>query len=156
MKYAINTEVTYDNAPATVLGYAKGWYTVLDEQDEKHKARAAELTPVNERTMCGQLKKARAGYQRVKNYAGESSLDCGDSTAQLLRGLEPHETMVLADKLYAEEVGYHSTRWSHLNAGQQRMCAGNRIRTGLKKEAFTPDNLSSAYKELDLSARGQE
>lgn len=158
MSYPINAEVSYNDQTVIVLDYAKGWYTVLDGENDKHKCRAAALSELvdDERTINTQMKKARAKYVKAKNYAGESTMDCGDNIAELLRGLEPHEVCLLADSLYNEPEGYHGERYSKLNAGQQRMNSGNRIRGGLKKELFTPDDVSKAYSELGLEARGQE
>jgi hypothetical protein len=160
MLYAIDAEVIYNDLPAVVLAYAKGWYTVQDEDGASHKCRGKELSPAegdeDERTMKGQLKKARAKYVPITNYSGERSMDCGDPLAQLMRGLEPHEVCLLADTVLGEEAGHHSTRYGHLNAGQQRMNSGNRIRGALKKETITTDDVSAAYDKLGLVARGQE
>jgi hypothetical protein len=161
MKFEVGNEVVYKDQPATVTGVSRGWYTVDCDDGLLRKVRTAELSLApdssdDERDMKTQMAKARQKYVKVKNYAGERSMDNGDSLAQLMRGLEPSEVCSLADTLFEEEVGHHHTRYGHLNPGQQRMNSGNRIRSGVKRELFTVDRVSAAFKELGLYTRGQD
>ena len=150
MNYEVNTQANYNGETVTILKINKGWITVQISDDETKQLRANALSPVGERTMKDQLAKARKKYVKTKTYGGEASADCGDPVAQLLRGMEPIHVCSLADKLYEEEIGFHETKYSHLNPGQVRMCSGNRIRGGVKREMFTPEDVSAAHEELGL------
>jgi hypothetical protein len=60
-------------------------------------------------------------------------VDIGDATAKQLRGKTLDQVYkVVAKSLDASEKSLHD-KYTHLNAGQQRMCLGNRLRAATKK-----------------------
>jgi hypothetical protein len=70
----------------------------------------------------------------VRTESGAPSVDIGDATAMLLRGKTLDQVyQIVAKSLEASEKSLHD-RYTHLNAGQQRMCLGNRLRAAAKKE----------------------
>ena len=81
--------------------------------------------------MSKTLAKHRAGYQKTKTASGGSSMDNGDAIATLLRGKTPAEVCALAEQLIPNCEA--TTKYAHLNAGQQRMNAGNLIRNAAKR-----------------------
>jgi hypothetical protein len=102
--------------------------------------------PVKERKPA-KNPKAQDGRVRIKPYlgrykisrdvrtkSGAPSMDIGDATAKLLRGKTLDDVYKLAAKsLNASEKSLRD-RYTHLNAGQQRMTLDNRIRAAAKKE----------------------
>lgn len=162
MKFPINALVEYDGLEAEVIAHTRGWYTVRDVDGREFKARAKNLTEATERPQEGderslkvQMREARQRYERTTNYAGERSMDSGDDVACLLRGLEPIEACMLADRVLDVEDGHHMRRYGHLNPGQQRMNAGNRIRAAVRKETVSIKEVEDCYKVLNLRAHGQ-
>lgn len=68
-------------------------------------------------------------YIRAKSGSGKRSHRIDDLTARTLAGKSLDEI-----KSGSNLLGIDSTKWSHLNAGQQRMLIGNAIRKLLQDE----------------------
>ncbi|MEM8492158.1 MAG: hypothetical protein AAF756_15160 [Pseudomonadota bacterium] len=149
MQFQENQEVTFKGRNYTITNVSRGWHTLRNSDGDTVKARAKELEPAVVREMKSQLSNARKRYEKTKSYGGEVSYDNGDEVAELLRGLEPQDVCTLADFVLDTESGFHLRRYRHLNPGQQRMNAGNRIRSAIKKRAETRRLLLS-----ELSSRG--
>lgn len=84
--------------------------------------------------MSAILAKYRGGYEKAISYTKGVTLDNGDQLAVALRGLSPADVCAIADAVYDELPGSHWARYEHLNIGQKRMSAGNRIRGALRRE----------------------
>lgn len=91
--------------------------------------------------MQGTLLKYREDYVPTISYKGTLSLDNGDEVAEVLRGLSPDEVCAIADTIYGVLPGSHWERWQHLNPGQRRMNAGNRIRGAVRRGEKTTDEI---------------
>lgn len=157
MKYETGTAVEIDGIEAEVLEYKRGWYTVRTVDGDEIKAREAELEipgEDDERTMNTQLKKAKQKYVAAKNANGERTHHCGDSLAELLLALEVGEVLSFADEVLDMEAGWHATRYGHLNPGQRRMNAGNRIRGAIRRGDINPDDVSKVYERMGFGAVG--
>ncbi|TCO77149.1 hypothetical protein EV688_103163 [Chromatocurvus halotolerans] len=133
MDYRVNQEVKFKDQQYTIIEIKRGWLTLLDQDGSRAKARIKDVSLLRERCLKNQMAEAKTRYQRVKLSSGEITMDCGDELASLLRGLEPQEVCNLADEVLKTGEGYHMQRYGHLNPGQQRMNAGNRIRASVKK-----------------------
>lgn len=70
-------------------------------------------------------------YEAVKSAEGNSSLDCGDPVAEKLRGKPLDDIYGQAAKTLGESERSLRKRYSHLNAGMQRMNLGNRLRAAV-------------------------
>jgi hypothetical protein len=128
------------NAIVAVAAHQIEHGQVSDRDEDNHKAG-----------MSGTLLQYRPVYVPTVAYSGNSSLDNGDEVAALLRGLSPDETCAVADRLFGLPPMYHWERWQHLNKGQRRMNAGNRIRAVIRREERTLDDLLAALKGDDLT-----
>ena len=76
---------------------------------------------------------------QVKHYVktkvnGEIKVDCGDGIAAKLRGMELDEALGFIASTMDESPDLYFEKWGHLNPGQIRMNAGNRLRHWLKKQ----------------------
>tara|TARA_R110002096_G_C14438694_1_gene710535 strand:+ start:552 stop:950 length:399 start_codon:yes stop_codon:yes gene_type:complete len=100
--------------------------------------------PKEKPTMAAQLQKHRAKYGACVSYTNRLSLNNGDEVAQLLAGKTPEVIMAAAEVLCGFEEGELTAKYGHLNKGQQRMNAGNRIRSTVKKGTVTVDQLAKA------------
>jgi hypothetical protein len=97
------------------------------------------------------LKKYRQGYVETKAASGQKSLHNGDDVAVVLEGIEPQAVARAAERLLGMPEGelYRGDgtgRYDHLNLGQVRMNAGNRIRNGIKRGDFSLDALRGALR----------
>jgi hypothetical protein len=99
-------------------------------------------------TMSEQLKEARKKYTASKSANGSTSAHNGDDVATLLAGSAPDVVCATAEKLAKMKTGELAKKYGHLNPGQVRMCAGNRIRAMVKKEAVTVDEVAKVLAAL--------
>lgn len=97
----------------------------------------------NKGGMSSTLLQYRPVYVPTTSYSGNASLDNGDEVAALLRGLSPDETCAIADAVLNVAPGHHWEKWQHLNAGQRRMNAGNRIRAVVRRGECTVEDLAN-------------
>lgn len=91
--------------------------------------------------MAKALNKARGAYTKSVASSGKKSLHNGDPIATLLAGCEPIEVCQLADLVCEEPIGTHDAKYSHLNQGQQRMNAGNKIRGRIKRNEILAETV---------------
>lgn len=94
----------------------------LDEAEE-HASKMAEA-----------LRKARQRYVKTTRPNGAATAHNGDVIAKELRDYEPEDVCKLADRIFALPIGTHLAKYDHLNNGQKRMNAGNRIRGAWRKQ----------------------
>lgn len=97
--------------------------------------------PKSRRDMAATLLQYRAGYESSVSYSGVKSLNNGDDVAHFLDGMSPTEVLQAAERILGFEDGELQEKYAHLNAGQQRMNGGNRIRAALKRQDITADDL---------------
>jgi hypothetical protein len=93
----------------------------LDEAEE-HGSKMAEA-----------LRKARVHYVKDRRPSGAATAHNGDVIARELRDYEPKEVCGLCDRCFDLPKGSTFAKYEHLNNGQQRMNAGNRIRSAYAK-----------------------
>ena len=93
------------------------------------------------RSMSETLQRYRQGYESATSYSGVKSLNNGDDVAHFLDGMSPTEVLQAAERILGFEDGELQAKYAHLNAGQQRMNGGNRIRAALKREDISTDDL---------------
>lgn len=98
----------------------------------KKKASASNGSSI--RTVAGREYDV-SNYEKVRNASGAQSLDCGDDTAQALRGKDLESVYAaVAKKLKVPEKELRD-KYKHLNPGMQRMSLGNRLRKVTKASA---------------------
>ena len=100
---------------------------------------ATEVKPT--RKMADVLRAARVSYKTTKAYSGKQSLNNGDEFAKALAGKTPAQTMAAAEAVHKtfdpDNVPDLKAKYGKLNAGQQRMNSGNRIRAAVKRGDIT-------------------
>lgn len=130
------------NAPWGITAAARGWLTISNGEEER-KVRAKDVVPYEPqhsdedkpqpRGMAKTLNRYRGNYEPHLTPRGKKSLSNGDWLALQLAGLTPAEVMVVASSAL-DQPGL-TGRYAHLNPGQQRMNAGNRLRAAIKKDS---------------------
>ena len=90
-----------------------------------------EVVLTVQQKMSKTLAKHRVNYVRTKTATGGTSMDNDDPIAQALRGKTPEQVCKLAEQLIPNCEA--TTKYAHLNPGQQRMNAGNLIRNAYKR-----------------------
>ena len=130
------------NAPWGITASARGWLTISNGEEER-KVRAKDVVPYvpqhsdedepQPRGMAKTLNRYRGNYEPHLTPQGKKSLSNGDWLAQQLAGLTPAEVVVVAASAL-DQPGL-TERYAHLNPGQQRMNAGNRLRAAIKKDS---------------------
>lgn len=83
--------------------------------------------------MASTLNKYRTGYEDTASHSGRLSKHNGDDVAAALAGAAPEAVIAAAELLLSLEVGELAAKYAHLNPGQRRMNAGNRIRAAVKR-----------------------
>lgn len=116
---------------------AKKQATRNTKKDKKEETEQKEAR----RTINEQLKKYRSQYEPHGNRESGVSLDNGDDVATFLRAFAPDRVVKIASALLDEDF---NKRYGHLNAGQRRMNAGNRIRNAIKRGDTTMKDLKKA------------
>lgn len=132
-------------AVGTITAIKGQWHTVVLEDGTTVKGRAKQLTSydadadlgtddeTSKQSLAKTIAKYRDGYVPTIAAGGKKSLSNGDDLALFMAGMEPAQVCQLADQLLAVPSGFHAAKYSHLNRGQQRMNAGNRIRAAAKR-----------------------
>ena len=100
----------------------------------------------DEKTLSETMSKYRKGYTKAKSYNGMATVNNGDDLASLLLPLDPQQTVELAEKVLGLDEDELWDRYAHLNNGQKRMNAGNKLRFALKKETITLADVKKAIK----------
>jgi hypothetical protein len=139
-------ELALTNETLATIAKAEKWtkddlegFLELQEAGFKHSCLTAA-----KRDMQSTLKKYREGYQATQAYSGKSSLCNGDDVAQLLAGCAPKEACTMAENLLDLDENTLWDRYKHLNLGQIRMNAGNRIRGAIKRGELDIGDLLTA------------
>jgi hypothetical protein len=99
-------------------------------------------------SMTEQLKEARKHYTVSKSANGTTSAHNGDDVATLLAGNTPDSVCATAEQLAGLKTGELAKKYGHLNPGQVRMCAGNRIRAMVNKGAVSVDDVAKTIAAL--------
>ena len=113
---------------------------------------AAIVQGDHRRTMAETLANYRKNYEDTAAYSGRLSKHNGDLVAQALAGSEPKTVIRAAELLLGLDPGELWARYERLNRGQQRMNAGNRIRAGVKREDFGPEEVVKAMTQAAKAA----
>ena len=129
------------NAPWGITAAARGWLTISNGEEER-KVRVKDLVPYEPkhsdedepqpRGMAKTLNRYRGNYEPHLTPQGKTSLSNGDWLAQQLAGLTPGEVLSVGGRVLGLDV---RGLYGHLNPGQQRMNAGNRLRAAIKKDS---------------------
>ena len=115
------------------------------------RKQAVKRTPPAKKdkpTMTEQLSEARKHYTASKSANGTTSAHNGDDVAVLLAGNTPETVCATAEQLAGLKQGELAKKYGHLNPGQVRMCAGNRIRAMVKKGTVSVDDVAKALAAL--------
>ena len=95
------------------------------------ESKQEQVAPAPKLSMAQTLAKYRAkGRYGVFATDNRSGIDNGDPIAAKLRGLSPDEVVALASRVLDEDLG---AKYGHLNAGQRRMNASNKLRGAVKR-----------------------
>ena len=105
---------------------------LLEAAQGKHKAMGATLN------------RYRAGYEDTASYSGRLSKHNGDNVAAALAGAAPEAVIAAAELLLELEAGSLAAKYAHLNPGQRRMNAGNRIRAAVKRGDLDAEAVTKA------------
>jgi len=114
----------------------------------KTKRTNKKVKQTKKPSMTDQLKEARKRYTVSKSAKGTTSAHNGDDVATLLAGNTPEVVCSTAEKLAGLKAGELVKKYGHLNPGQMRMCAGNRIRALVNKEVVTVDDVAKTLAAL--------
>jgi hypothetical protein len=113
---------------------------------ELHVNPAETPDEAEAKSMSKTLEKYRVAYEPSISASGRKSLNNGDDLAHFLSGMDPLNVITLAEVALGLEHGTLLDKYRHLNRGQQRMNAGNRIRAAIKRGDIT-------YKDVEKAAK---
>jgi hypothetical protein len=113
---------------------------------DKEESKAKSL-------MAATLNQARKGYVHAKRPDGRSTSNNGDSMARALLEMDPVQVVQLAEVICNIPAGQLVAKYQHLNPGQKRMNAGNRIRACVRHMNDVKAN-SSDKPELEAAMNG--
>lgn len=100
--------------------------------EQENKTMASKKTPTRN---IVDSKVDLSKYERVKGKDGKTTFDTGDDVAVKLRGMDLAEVYEFAATKLDVSVRSLKEKYGHLNAGQQRMNLGNRIRGAFSAKA---------------------
>ena len=103
----------------------------------KH-SKKQDLPKITGSTMARHLDLFKPKYVQTVSARGQKTLCNGDDLAIRLSSKTPAEVPELASKLLGLDL---KTKYASLNPGQQRMNAGNRLRSALKKGNITMEQV---------------
>lgn len=135
----------------TVSKAAKGWVTVTEPSGTEHRTRAKELEPApsgGAYRMSEHLAKYRGGYTPTVSYSGSKSHHNGDDLASLLAASPPDVAIAAAERVCDLEPGTLAVKYDHMNPGQKRMNAGNRIRAAMKRGDVNLDQVAKVVAKV--------
>src|SRR5690606_23583186 len=78
----------------------------------------------------------KASYREIyvkESVGNKNTVHCGDDVANELKTMTAEEVLAHVAKKTGTKIGEFHERWGHLNAGQQRMCAGNFYRRHMRE-----------------------
>jgi len=109
---------------------------IVENADQAETPDEAET-----KNMSKTMNKYREGYEPSISASSRKSLNCGDEVAHMLAGLDPITVVQVAEAVLGFEGGELVAKYANLNHGQQRMNAGNRIRSAVKRGDITVKDL---------------
>jgi hypothetical protein len=145
-KNSRNVTVTTDDGEAKVS--AKNLEAVADSKHLEPVDGPEDEDEGEVLTMSEHIRKYRPGYAKVKSYTGSSSLNNNDAVATCLAGLTPDQVCTVAEGVVFECPDL-SKMYNHLNPGQKRMNAGNRIRAAIKRGDITSKDVEAAAGKME-------
>ncbi len=98
------------------------------------------------KSMSNTMQKYRTKYEPSLSASGRKSLNTGDEIAHLLAGMEPKAVIAATELLLNLKTNELWDKYSSLNAGQQRMNAGNKIRGATKRGELTVAQVKKVLK----------
>lgn len=101
----------------------------------------------NHQSMSQTLKKYSKEYVKVQSYSGRKSLVSDNDLSSALAGLDPATVIYFVEKILGFEKDELLAKYAHLNPGQKRMTAGNRLRAAIKRGDITEDDAIQAIAE---------
>ncbi|HDM8070307.1 TPA: hypothetical protein ACK21Z_002610 [Vibrio harveyi] len=123
------------------LGDASSWMPDIDYDPSDVNEVLRALDEEQEmKNMSSEFQIRRAKYKETDG--------CGDELQMLLKGFSPMDVIAIAEKLLDMNSGDLLRRYSHLNNGQKRMNAGNRIRSLIKKGQKTVEDVHAAIEVI--------
>ena len=125
-----NFEVTFSRDE--MVRATKEEYAQAEDAHFKELEQADQSDEVEVEHPLAKIRKYK--YEVCLSASGKKSKDNADEVAIMLRGKTLDEVYEIAESwliISAEEL---KARYAHLNAGQQRMNVGNRLRAYIKKE----------------------
>lgn len=144
--------VLADDTVVVVESYNKGWYKTKTGESFRAKQVIGYADPdqspdeAETRNMSKILRKYAVGYEPSISVSGRKSLNTGDDVAHMLSGAEPFMVVKIAERALGLEAGELWAKYEHLNRGQQRMNAGNRLRAAIKRGDITIEDVKKAVK----------
>lgn len=131
--------------------------TTRDGEDHKApKAQFSAATPEevaefeaaeDDGKMTKVLSRYKTRYELSISASGRKSLNNGDSVASILEAKTPEQVMRAAEIVLKLADGELFAKYGHLNNGQKRMNAGNRIRAAHKRGDLRLEDLEMAMVE---------
>ena len=124
-----NFEVTFSRDE--MVRATKEEYAQAEDAHFKELEQADQSDEVEVEHPLAKIRKYK--YEVCLSASGKKSKDNADEVAIMLRGKTLDEVYEIAESwliISAEEL---KARYAHLNAGQQRMNVGNRLRSCIKK-----------------------
>lgn len=118
--------------------------TTMTRNTTRTNEKTEDKTEV--KSMSKTLLKYRQKYEPSICANGRKSLNNGDSLAHLLASLDPATVVALAERVLGLPKDELWAKYQHLNRGQQRMNAGNRIRGAVKRGDTTITKVKKALK----------
>ena len=116
----------------------------MSKKDETAKVETKDEAEV--KSMSATMLKYRTKYEPSLSAAGRKSLNNGDDIAHLLSSLDARDVVHLAEKALGLKANELWDKYAHLNRGQQRMNAGNRIRGAVKRGELTVAKVKKVLK----------
>lgn len=98
-------------------------------------------------TMSQTLKKYSQMYIKAESYSGRKSLVSDNDLSAALAGLDPATVIYFAEKILDFPEGELLAKYAHLNPGQKRMTAGNRLRAAIKRGDITEEEVIQTIAE---------
>lgn len=132
-------------------GRIKDWTIAEDGKSATSNIDSSVLVLGGEKvqsSMARTLAEHAKNYTDSVSYKGTKSKICGDTISVELQGLDPDQVIDVAERVLAMDPGTLAMKYAHLNNGQRRMNAGNRIRGAVKKEVTTNESVLGTIKQI--------
>lgn len=156
--------VLSDGTETVIKSYKKGWYTGTNGKKFRHNQveelpdyEDEDITPEDDgvievdltdgdedeqnQTMSQTLRKYSNTYIKVQSSSGRISLASENELTLYLAGMTPEDVIAKAERVLGFEKDELAAKYAHLNPGQKRMTAGNRLRAAVKREDITLEDI---------------